>query len=895
MLHSWCSNLPLLVIAATVQLCLISTEELYDDRKLITSNDDLILLPHNPEVEDGHWLTLNCTILPHYTGEFTNRDLYFRHGNANFTNFTLVGTKTALLRLQWTMADDDIGGGHISCWLPNRTLVLSAVQHVTVVRRPLQPNVISCWLWNWTHVNCTWQPSISQQQHHMHTFVPLIQTLQWKLQDDVNNVWQDAACQGQVTESCMWNISHVVTRFMKSESCCVQLFARIHLTYLHFYVQSAPFCFRPVNNVVLPKPRNITVSDTDADRVLVQWQAPLLDRNHVSIMDLEYAVIVMSQWDDTPVINESVVNRSLSVTTVPHTMYAINVKVKTTESFLWSKPVIHNFPTAPAKPRMSPRTLTNAYTVSHVGRNTRTVIIYWQTLSLQDYCGKWLSYVVLMRKDPALHWNELHIVNSADQPCTEVIIDTKSDVELSVIARNEIGDTLPDVVMHFPAIQSSRMTTSPFSKFVVELTDDSTVVWSWQLKSTERPSGLTLFWCRSHIPLGRCVGGIHWLEIAASESEYNSSIDADNTKRFNYGVALNAENSGIEWVTCLYNVNGLAAPVQDVRVFVPSFGHPGQLLVTWVHPPCSFDYQSGYIKSLMLYYCRHAGTGCVDEPHEVSVPGYQTAYNLKGLEPGEEYAVWMYSLTRAGQSPTQSNVTIAVTSTSVMTPAIIAGVAVGVIVFLGFTVVILWLLCKKSCQRCRDKLWSPVPIRPPPPPATTHHSNEYTGVPPIVEYARITYRREVSRLSSSSCESGQFGVTSGSPILSSEAEPSFVTPHNHIEQRHQPHIDGDRPVAMTYVNDTAVFLRHPTASNHHRQSSSPDPHTELIPLQPIRTRYPNHVASDEFSTVAPADDAEDETRVTDSLMTSQQNGGHDMRQNSDYVPHEWMKCNTISG
>jgi len=684
MLPSSCCHLSLLVvIEAIVQLYLLAIVTSYDDLNLNPSKDELILLPVDPEVEDGHSLTLNCTILPHYAGEFTNRDLYFRHGNLNFTNITVVGDKTAVLNLTWSLKDDNIGGGHVRCALPDRMFVMSAVQHVTVVRRPMRPNVTGCLLWNWMHVNCTWQPSITEQQDHMHTSSPLSQTLQWKLRDDVNDVWQAALCQSEVTDSCVWNISHVVNRYMKSESCCVQVFARIDLKYLHFEVQSVQFCFRPVHSIVVDKPRNITVVNIDDRRMLIHWQAPLLDWNHVSIADIVYALVVISQWSDTPLINQSVVDRSLSIRSTPHTRYGVTVKVKTVESHFWSKPTVLNLTTAAAEPKMSPPSLSNAFTVSHMGKHTRTVVIYWKTLPVQDHYGRWLSYTVLERKPPASHWNELQTFISADKPSTEVVVDRTADVELAVIARNEVGDTLPDVVMHLPAVGSSQTLSSPFVELIVELTNDSTVVWSWQLKSSEHANNLTLFWCRSHFPLGHCIGSIQWQEVTVFESGYRLTIDTSDTNHYDYGAVLDADDvrfashGGINWATCLYSVSGLAAPVQNVRASVPSFGQPGQLLVTWDHPPCDTDYRHGYIRSLMLYYCRHEGTECVDEPSRVDLPGYVTGYNLTGLEVGEEYGIWMYSLSRAGQSPAHSNITVVMTSAPLLTPAIIAGTAAG--------------------------------------------------------------------------------------------------------------------------------------------------------------------------------------------------------------------------
>ena len=509
----------------------------------------------------------------------------------------------------------------------------------------------------------------------------LNQTLQWKLQDDVNDVWQDAFCQGEVTDFCVWNISHIVNQFMKSESCCVRVFASIDLNYLHFEVQSAQFCFRPVHNVILDKLQNVTVVSTDDRRMLIQWQAPLLDWNHVSITDIVYALVVMSQWSDTPVINQTVVDQSLLIHSTPHTRYAVTVKVKTVESYFWSEPTVLNFTTAPAKPKMSPPSLANAFTVSHMGKHTRTVVMYWKTLSAQDHYGKRLSYSVLEWKSSASDWNELQTFISADKPSTEVLVDRNVDVELTVIARNEVGETLPSVVIYLPAIESSQTVSSPFVKLVVELGNDSTVFWSWQLKLSERANNLTLFWCRSHFPLGRCIGSIQWHEVAAAESGYKLIIDANDKNHYDYGAALDSDDvrimshSGIYWATCLYSVNGLAAPVQNVQASVPSFGQPGQLLVTWDHPPCDTNQQHGYIWSLMLYYCRWEDTECVDEPSRVELPGYLTGYNLTGLETGGEYGIWVYSLSRAGQSLMHSNVTVVMTSALVLTPAIIAGKA----------------------------------------------------------------------------------------------------------------------------------------------------------------------------------------------------------------------------
>jgi len=891
MLHSWCSYLSLLLIEATVLLCLISTVSCYQ-------HDDLVLLPHDPVVEDGHWLTLNCTILPHYTGNYTSHDLYFVHNRVNFTNFTTDGSKTALLKLQWTLSADGKGGGHIKCLLPDRTLVFPATQSVTVVRRPLQPNITGCLLWNLDHVNCSWQPSGSQQQQHMHTHRPLIQTLQWKLRDEVNDVWQDAPCKGEVTDSCLWNISNIVHRFVTSESCCVHIFARVHFDYndLHFEVQSTQFCFRPKHSVVLDKPRSLTADNQTQHQISIQWQAPLLDLSHVSSAgtELVYAVIVLSQWTETPIRNQSVVIESLSFTSVPYTTYAVSVKVKTVESQYWSSPNTIKFTTPPAIPKMSPPSTSNAFTVSYMEDYTRTVIIYWQALSVEDYYGPSLSYIVLMRNPPALVWIELSVVKSTDSPCpcSEVVVDAKADVELSVIARNEVGDTSSDVVLHLPAVQSSVMTNSLFTEFVVELTNDSMVMFSWLLKSSELAGNLTLFWCRSRFPLGRCADSIQWLDTAASKSEYNLTIDAKDTNHYHYGAALKAEsiyteNSGIEWVGCLYNVHGLAAPVQNLKAVVPRYGDAGQLLVTWVQPPCDKHYQRGYIRSYMLYYCRHAGT-CVDEPIEVFLPGYLTATNLTRLEPGEEYGIWMYSRTRAGLSLTHTDVIVAVASVSILTPAIIAVIAVSAAVFLILAVAAFWML-RKYCRRCHDKLWPPVTVSVPQ--ANVPSNTDTAMSAPMLAYSRISYTRQGSRLSSSSRDSGQFGIASASPLMSPESPPdSVVFPlmasNNHVENA-PPYAHG-----VTYVNDKIVFLRHPT-ENHQPPSPTPGK-VEWFPLQPMQSHHPHDTSCTEFplsdASAASADVHKDEI-ATDNVASSQQNGACDtvVNPNSDYIPHEWLK------
>jgi len=872
-----------------MQLCLTCAVASYDSA---LSDGDLFLLPLDPVVEDGQFLTLNCTIQPRYTGNYTNRDLYFRHGSTNFRNVTLVGSKTALLKMRWNLTGNVTGGGHVWCALPDRLFDLKAAQHVTVVRRPLQPNVTSCLVLNWKLVNCTWQPNSSQQQQHMHTSRPLIKSLQWKLSNEVNDPWQDAACDGDVTDSCAWDISDVVGRFIKSESCCVQVFARTNFTYpyLHFEVQSEQFCFVPAHNVVLDRPRNVTAVDAGSREMFVRWQATLLDLDHVGSAEVVYSVLVMSQWSDIPVVNQSVVSQSLLFTSVPHTHYAISVHVKTVESQIWSKPTFHDITTASAVPKMSPPSSANAFTVTHVERDVRTVIVYWKRLPVQDHYGPWLSYVVLVRKPPESHWTELSIVKSADKSCAEVYVSTDADVELTVIARNEVGDTLLDVVMQLPAFGSSRMTTSVFVELAVELTNDSSVVWSWQLESSEYTGSLTLIWCRSHLRVGLCVGDIHWLDVTASHTEYKLSIDAHDTSHYHYGAALKADSthheiSGIEWVTCLYNVTGLAAPVQDVQAVVPSFGHPGQLLVTWVHPACDSGYRRGYIKSLMLYYCRSTGTECVDEPSHVSVPGYLSAYSLTGLDPDVEYSIWMYSWSRGGQSLNRSDIVTAMTSASVMTPGLIAGVAVASVIVFILAVAVVWMLFK-YCRRCLTKLWSPMTITVPTP---NIQANAGTVSSPIVDYSRISYARQGSRLSSSSRDSGQFGVASGSPLMSPKSlSESAIVPlmaaDNHTRQQ-QPHVDSVRPATMTYVNDRVVALLHPTENARHRPTSSG--HTECFPLQPMKSHQPH-----EATVTAAVSDEDDDRHVTDSLVNSQLNGGCDtrvLRPHSDYIPHEWLK------
>jgi len=817
-------------------------------------------------------LTLNCTITPEYTGSYTNRDIHFRWGNVNYTGVTLVGSQTALLRRRWSVLE----GGHVRCVLPDRQHRLSAIQHITVVRQPLQPNVTRCLIWNWKDVNCTWEPSLSQQQDHMHTHTQLIQTVKWKLSNDANDFWQNASCRGDVINSCAWNISHIISRFIDAESCCVHVHGRLSLNHLHFDVQSPPFCFRPVNVVILSEPRNLTADPEKAPQIYVHWQVPLLDPSRIQNANFVYAVTVMSQWSDMPVINASVMNQSVSYISTPHTRYTITVKIRTNESLLWSKPAYQIFISDKAIPNMSPLSLSNAFTVTHVDRYTRTVIVYWQTLPLQDRHGERLRYIVLVRKPPRSDWSELSIVPSADWPSTVVVVETRSDVDLAVIARNEVGKTSvsEDVVIHLPAMQSSEAAASPFVKLVVELNSTSLVVWSWQLQASQQGASLTLFWCQSRPLHGHCVDDIQWLDVAASEAEHSLSMGDVDTEHYSYGAAVkpdgvrHTDTNGIEWVTCLYDMTGLAEPVHDVKAVVPSHGEPGQLLVTWVYPPC--DIHHGYIRSLMLQYCQYSDSGCIEAPSNISLPGYLTAYSLMGLNHGAEYGVWLYSQTRVGQSSTHSDVAVAVTSAPLLTPAVIAVLAVCSLVVLILTIIVVWMLCK-YCRRCHDKLWPPVTVIIPS--ERVQSDNNMSASPPLLEYTRMSYQRQGSRLSSSSHDSGQFGVASSSPLMShkslseSAVYPPIVSNSEHQRQQSSLQTNRGRPAARTYVNE----------NSHHR-------HAECIELQPMMP----HGTHDTATNLSPANDGGG-LNDTINQLNSRPNGGYNMvalSTDTGYIPHE---------
>lgn len=888
MWNSSCGRLLLLLIVAVMQSCLLSAVDFSDNQ------GELVLLPHNPEVEDGNWLTLNCTITSSYTGSYTSRDLYLAHGHGSLRNFTdtnvtLVGNDTALMTRQWKLSDNITGGDHVRCCLPDRLFVISAIQPMTVFRRPLRPSVTGCLILNWKFVNCTWQPSGSQQRNHTNTDSPLNYTVRWKLGDDADDHRQVVDCRGVPdNNSCAWSISRSVDRFASADSSCVRVYANMTLRYLHFEAQSTQFCFRPTQNVVLDGPRTVDVG-TDTRWTSIRWPAPSLDTNHVVSMNLVYNVIIISQWREEPVINRSVLNHSLSFTSIPHTSYFVAVRVKDARSRFWSKPASRNFTTASAIPKASPLTSPNAFTVRHVESYMCTVMIYWQTLPEKDHHGQWLEYIVLTRKPPAVHWNERSIIRSPDQPCDEVNINTDADVEFAVIARNNLGDTLPDVIISVPSVRPSAMPASPFAEFVVETASERTVIFSWRLKSSVSAAGLTLFWCQSSFPRGRCADDIHWLDVAASESSYNLTMHTNGMDRYSYGAALkdgdaNAENGGIEWIACLYDVSGLAEPVHGVRVLVPSFGRPGDLLVTWVHLPC--DVRHGYTRSLVLYYCRRSGADCVDEPGRISLPGHLTGYNLTGLESGTKYGIWLYSWTREGRSRSHSDIVVAMTSSPIMTSAVIAGLVVSSVIVLVLAAFALWLLCK-YCRR-QAKRFMPPPITVPSPASQTE-PNTYASAP-MLEYQRISLTRQGSRLSSSSRDSGQFCVSLGSPPVSPELGSESATlplmPGNHVGR------GSPQPAATNYINAEviAAWCR-PTQNNHrHRPSSSATGRAEFVPLTILNPRVPddpgasNKLPSDDDSAVATAD-----ARLTDNHQPNASQYSTIQCPNSDYIPHEWLK------
>ena len=79
-----------------------------------------VLLPHDPVVEEGSSLTLNCTLEPSYKGSFSYADIYFKHSTTVYSGsryIQLVPPNTAKFTLKPVTVEHY---GHFVCCLPDR-------------------------------------------------------------------------------------------------------------------------------------------------------------------------------------------------------------------------------------------------------------------------------------------------------------------------------------------------------------------------------------------------------------------------------------------------------------------------------------------------------------------------------------------------------------------------------------------------------------------------------------------------------------------------------------------------------------------------------------------------------------------------------------------------------
>ncbi|KAL4236874.1 Cytokine receptor-like factor 1 [Mactra antiquata] len=764
-----------------------------------------VVRPNDPYIYIGNNLTLTCNLTKYDEVTYNSQYLSFSRRNDEpvpSKYISIVSTRSIILRFPITSPEDE---AHYLCKLnrsANRPELIGS-QFVRVEYEPKPVTEISCRVYNWENMTCTWDLGVKFV--HPNTIeVKLV----WVVQKDQFD------CPHQTNTSCSWWKNDGPDSFMSDTTYFVGVSIENKLTSV-YYPEKTKAITVDTTQIVEPAPVKRMRAEKNSTCITVYWQHEKTRRDKVYKVNFKHE---MARHWETKEVGDA---ENLTLCGLrPNSLYYVQVSClpklfSGQEKGFWSKPAELSVKTDEDVPIKAPEIHPGSYTESPCQQLCKKVMLYWKPLSMIESNGN-ISYYRIDYHDisDSNHWETVR----AEKTQHQLMLLSNHGYRIQIRAATVKGTS--NVVSEVFIPPETQKPSIP--DHIVETDSQSqNTRGSIHWKPIEQQSSrywqhlisYTVFWCRAYKIDQRCQESIQSTDVSLTDTQLDLHIDQFETYLF--GVAVNALtssgeviSSGFKWNTCTYvdNTRPEVAPTNiRLSLYQPNAG----LSIKWDKISC--EETNAFITFYKVNVCpSDKEHNCSGSVVTYKVAREQSDIQIYDLNEGSRYKIWINAASNAGLSEDSESL-----YSIVVDRRLNSGEIVGIVVASLFMVIVFlfaFILCSRRVYvTVKQRYFDPVPIEiphslpplppiPMPPRQKSPDSDESDGI-----YEKIV---DGPPSPGSSTESTT-GVDA--PLISHKLK--FSTLKNHIygykKDRHRNSSDSGRD-SMSHSADTLLMRLHPS-------------------------------------------------------------------------------------